>query len=188
MCTIRLCIFFSTLDDTACTTECFLLTKFPGVLVVETEPLVSPIADALFLLRIQHETIPRYKLRHRWNSPSFPSLGISKQVTKLAMFHSLHENKKTPETLKSKGYNWAINCWDSMLLPSQKGCVCFVFFFQGPLNFTNARSWRLHWKATRRGQLRTHTLRVSVKTKCHYCHYKKGYGWWLTVKIQGCSW
>lgn len=96
--------------------------------------------------------------------------------------------QKTPETLKSKGYNWAINCWDSMLLPSQKGCVCFVFFFQGPLNFTNARSWRLHWKATRRGQLRTHTLRVSVKTKCHYCHYKKGYGWWLTVKIQGCSW
>ena len=70
---------------------------------------------------------------------------------------------------------------------SKRLCL-FRFFFQGPLNFTNARSWRLHWKATRRGQLRTHTLRVSVKTKCHYCHYKKGYGWWLTVKIQGCSW
>lgn len=130
MCTIRLCIFFSTLDDTACTTECFLLTKFPGVLVVETEPLVSPIADALFLLRIQHETIPRSQLRHRWNSPSFPSLGISKQVTKLAMFHSLHENQKNTRNSKVQRLQLSYQLLRFHAVTFSKRLCLFRFFFR----------------------------------------------------------
>ena len=67
--------FFRTLDDTACTTECFLLTKFPGVLVVETEPLVVSNSGCIVPIKNPIWDHPKISITTPLELPKFSFLG-----------------------------------------------------------------------------------------------------------------